>query len=63
MSILIGIIASSGIIINMRVKEFYQLPEVTTSDGKCVNVASFNNGEAYTCADVDVTLRNYRIKK
>lgn len=63
-SILVGVISAALIIINMRISEYLQLPMVTLdSEGKCVSVANYKNGEAYQCSDVDTILRNYRVKK
>ena len=64
MAIIVGVIASALIVINTSVKEYLQLPLVTTTaDDKCVTVSNFKNGETYTCADVGTILRNYRVKK
>lgn len=60
----VGIISASLISINMHVRENLLTPIVIqTPDGKCTAVENFKNGEAFTCADVGVILRNYRIKK
>ena len=63
MAVLIGIIAGALITINTGVKEYLQLPLVTTADDKCVTVVNYKNGEAFTCSDVGTILRNYRVKK
>ena len=64
MAIMVGVIASALIVINTSVKEYLQLPLVTTTtDDKCVTVSNFRNGEAYTCSDVGTILRNYRVQK
>lgn len=45
-------------------KQFLELPRVILEkDKKCVQVVSYKNGEAFTCGDVDLTLRNYRIEQ
>ena len=63
MAILTGIIAGAVITINMLVKESMLLPVVIqTKDDKCVSDVNYKNGEAYTCGDVGVILRNYRKK-
>lgn len=62
-SVCIGIISAALITINNNVNEYFQLPVVIMSSDKCVSVKSFKNGEAFTCSDVDVTLRNYRLKR
>lgn len=64
MSILVGIIASAIVIINSTVMDYLSLPVMTvTQDDQCVSVASYKNGEAYTCADRGGILRNYRVKR
>lgn len=64
MALVIGVISASLIVINMAVKEYLQLPKVIKAvDGSCAAVSNFRNGDAYTCADVDVILRKYRIAK
>lgn len=63
MALLIGVIAGALITINNGVKEYLQLPLVTTADDKCVSVVNYKNGEAFTCSDVGTILRNYRVKK
>lgn len=63
MAIMIGVIAGGLITINTAVKEYLQLPMVTMASDKCVTVANYKNGEAYTCTDVGTVLRNFRIKK
>jgi hypothetical protein len=36
-----------------------ELPEVWMSQGACVKVVNFKNGDGYTCQDKDVVLRKY----
>lgn len=62
-AILVGIISAALVTINIKLTEFYEMPVVVLNSDKCTAVKSFKNGETFTCADVDVTLRNYRIKK
>lgn len=62
MAITIGVIASAIITINTGIMEYLQLPVVTMVDDKCVLVANYKNGEAYTCNDVGTILRKYRVK-
>lgn len=63
MAILIGIIAAALITINIMVKEYLLLPTVMVDrEDKCASVVNYKNGDAYTCADVGVILRNYRKK-
>jgi hypothetical protein len=64
MAVLTGVVAAAIVIINIRINEYLQLPEVDfNSDGQCVSVANYQNGEAYQCTDVGLVLRNYRVKK
>lgn len=63
MAILIGVFAAALITINSTIKEYLQLPMVTTVDDKCVTISNYKNGEAFTCNDVGTILRNYRTKK
>lgn len=63
MALLIGIIAAALITINIMVREYLLLPTVLVDrDDKCASVVNYKNGDAYTCADVGVILRNYRKK-
>jgi hypothetical protein len=42
--------------------EYLNLPEVYQgSDGKCVKVVNFKNGDAYSCLDVDQILKKYKV--
>lgn len=62
-SILISVIVFSLLTINTLLIDFLQLPKVVISaDNKCITVINFKNGENYSCADVDIILRNYRVK-
>lgn len=38
---------------------YLDLPEVWMSQGQCVKVVNFKNGDGYTCVDKDVVLRHY----
>lgn len=63
MSILTGAIAAALVVINIRVNEYLQLPEVSVDGaGQCLAVANYRNGEAFQCSDVGTVLRNFRIK-
>lgn len=63
-AVLSAILAASLIVINTAVNNYFELPIVLmTEDNKCSTVISFKNGEAYTCNDVNMILRNYRTKK
>lgn len=39
------------------------LPVVKRSQGKCLQVVNYRNGEGFVCQDVDVTLRRYRVEE
>jgi len=61
MAITVGVIAAALVTINMVAKEYLLLPVVITDrEGRCTNVVNYRNGDAYACADVEVTLRNFR---
>jgi len=63
MAITTGVIAAALITINIMVKEYLLLPVVITDPAdKCALVINYKNGDAYTCADVGIILRNYRTK-
>lgn len=63
-AILVAVLSTSLVVINTAVKQYFELPLVTFSeDGKCATVSNYKNGEAYTCSDVGVVLRNFRSKK
>lgn len=61
-AILTGIISAAIIKINNSVEDYFKLPVVVLIDNKCISVESTKNGELYTCADVNMILRNYRVK-
>lgn len=64
-SLLIALVSSSTIILFMVGKEYYlEWPDVYKNvEGKCIKVINFKNGDAYNCNDLDVVLRNYKVKK
>lgn len=62
MAVLTGIVAGALVTINIATIEYLQLPAVTYSDGRCVSVANYKNGDSFTCGDVDIVLRHYRKK-
>lgn len=63
MAILTGVVAGALVNINMLAKEYLQTPVVKmTKDEKCIAVENYRNGDAFTCNDVGVILRNYRKK-
>jgi hypothetical protein len=64
MALLVGTIAASLVLINILVKEHLLLPKVILApDGRCASVLNYQNGDAYTCADVNVILRRYRVER
>jgi hypothetical protein len=63
-AVLAAVLSASLIVINTAVNNYFEQPVVLlTSDGKCVSVTNFKNGESYTCNDIGMLLRNYRVKK
>jgi hypothetical protein len=63
-AVLAAVLSASLIVINTAVNNYFELPVVSmTADGKCATVTNFKNGEAFTCNDVGMLLRNYRVKK
>lgn len=63
-SLLISLVSASLVILFILTKEYFlDLPDVyKNTEGKCVKVVNFKNGDAYNCNDVDVTLRKYQLK-
>lgn len=62
--VLVGVIAAALVVINNRVQDYLLLPVVIkTEDGKCAAVENYRNGEAFTCGDVGVILRNFRTRQ
>jgi hypothetical protein len=60
-SFLMAIILAIVTISYIEYKDRRELPEMqTTSDGKCVKVINYKNGDAYNCNDVNVVLRHYK---
>lgn len=46
----------------LEVNAYLELPKVQlASDGKCVRVINFKNGDGYQCHDLGVVLRHYRL--
>jgi len=43
------------------ISDYTDLPEVWMSQGSCLKVVNFKNGDGYTCQDKDVVLRKYVI--
>lgn len=60
-SALIATIGAGEVIAYNQYKEQQLIPQVqVNTEGACVKVINFNNGEAYNCQDVDVLLRRYK---
>jgi hypothetical protein len=57
MSILTAVLVS----INSWFIDYRTLPMVYKDAGVCTKVENFENGHAFNCHDVDVTLRRYRM--
>jgi len=60
--IFVAIIASCIVIAVQFAQDWLSLPVVIQKDGECASVVNYKNGDAFTCPDVDVILRKYRIK-
>jgi hypothetical protein len=39
--------------------DYLDLPKVHVSNGACLKVVNYKNGDAFSCQDKDVTLRKY----
>lgn len=64
MSLLMGLVSSAVVSINTWYLDTRLLPEVQVDGaGQCIKVLNFENGHAFNCADVNVVLRRYSIKK
>jgi hypothetical protein len=64
LTIISSLMMSSCVLAFMALKQYLELPKVIVSaDKKCVQVISFKNGETFTCGDLDMSLRNYRIEQ
>ncbi len=63
-SLLISLVSASLVILFLIGKSNLDLPDVyKNSEGKCVKVVNYNNGDAYNCNDVDVILRKYHVTR
>jgi len=61
-SLTVAIFIVCALVLTMMTINYLDLPEVyQSSDGKCVKVVNYHNGDAFICQDIDVTLRTYRI--
>jgi len=43
------------------ISDYNDLPEVWMSQGSCIKVVNFKNGDGYICQDKDIILRKYII--
>jgi hypothetical protein len=59
-TVLSALIAAGTTVMYFQFKERQSLPTVYQVDSKCTSVVNFKNGDAYTCEDVDIILRNYK---
>jgi hypothetical protein len=57
MSVLIAVLVS----VNSWYMDYRTLPMVYKDAGVCTKVENFENGHAFNCNDVNVTLRRYRM--
>jgi hypothetical protein len=61
LSVLMSVLTAALVIVNSWYILWSQLPVVhIDKTNACVKVENFVNGQAYTCQDVDVLLRQYR---
>lgn len=60
--IFVAVISSCSTIAMFVAQDHFSLPVVVQKNGQCMEVQNFKNGDAFTCPDVDVILRKYRIK-
>lgn len=61
LSILVGLFSASAVVLNSWYQSYVLLPKVVFDNaGQCNKVVNYENGHAFTCQDVDVTLRRYR---
>lgn len=61
MTFLMALLAAILVSINMWYLDTRLLPEVhVDAAGQCIKVVNFENGHAFSCNDVNVTLRRYR---
>ena len=61
MTLLMALLSAVLVSINTWYIDTRLLPEVhVDAAGQCVKVVNFENGHAFNCNDVNVTLRRYR---
>jgi hypothetical protein len=61
-TLIIALFLASCVWLGSILRVYIDLPEVwINSDGKCIKVVNFKNGDGFTCQDKDVVLRKYRI--
>lgn len=64
MTVLTGAIAGAILILFTMYQDWRILPQVLqTPVGECIKVVNFENGHAFSCPDVNVLLRRYRVVK
>lgn len=61
MTLLTGLIAGALSVGAGIYREYMLLPTVYRAGAECVKVVNYQNGHAFTCPDVDVLLRQYRV--
>lgn len=63
MTMLTGFIAGAIMIAFTLHRDYKLLPKVIkTGNGECVKVVNYQNGHAFSCHDLDVLLRQYRVE-
>ena len=62
LAVLMSILTAVLVSINTWYMDFRTLPKVyRDAAGVCIKVENLENGHAFNCNDVDVTLRRYRL--
>ena len=64
MALITGAIAGALMIGSTMYRDFTLLPLVVQNPGgECIKVVNYENGHAFSCPDVNVLLRRYRVAK
>jgi hypothetical protein len=60
-TITIAVFLTACVWLGSTLVAYLDLPEVwLNSEGRCVKVVNFRNGDGFTCQDKDIVLRKYR---
>lgn len=63
MTTLTGLISGAIVILFVLHHDYKLLPVVVKAvTGECIKVVNYQNGHAFSCHDVDVLLRQYRVQ-